>query len=66
MRAIQFVYFRVCAGLFRCKIPYDFENVRACGGLFAVQNPLVRVEDEFFRACGSDFRLKIPLCELYI
>ena len=22
------VYFRACAGLFRCKIPYDFENVR--------------------------------------
>ena len=34
MRALQVVYLRVCAGLFRCETPYDFENFRACGGLF--------------------------------
>ena len=28
MRALQVVYLRVCAGLFRCETPYDFENVR--------------------------------------
>ena len=34
MRALQVVYLRVCAGLFRCETPYDFENFRTCGGLF--------------------------------
>ena len=114
MRALQFVYFRACAGLFRCKIPYDFENVRACGGckiplweynlkifapaaaicdekspygiekfhacggLFAVQNPLVRVQFVFFApaAAISDekslygsstfenfVRLRRPICD---
>ena len=28
MRALQVVYLRVCAGLFRCETPYDFENFR--------------------------------------
>ena len=34
MRALQVVYLRVCAGLFRCETPYDFEKICACGGLF--------------------------------
>ena len=61
MRALQFVYFRACAGLFRCKIPYDFENVRDCDGLFAVQNPRMRVQFGNFRACASYLRWKTPL-----
>ena len=31
MRALQVVYLRDCAGLFRCETPYDFENFRLVG-----------------------------------
>ena len=44
-------------GVFRhSPAPYGIEHFHACGGLFAVQNPLMRVQFEFFRACGSYFR----------
>ena len=57
MRALQFVYFRACRGLFRCKIPEIF---RACGGLFAVQNPLMRVQFDFFSRLRQLFPMKNP------
>ena len=47
MRALQVVYLRVCAGLFRCETPYDFENFRLWrvfrGILPVFQTQIVRI-----------------------